>query len=48
MYKIQNQDSYFLLRIINRNDLIDPSDEGGNLNIDARYILAPAAKAPAD
>ncbi len=35
-----------MLKIVYTNDLIDPSDEWADLDINSRYILATTAEAP--
>ena len=36
------------LRVVDRDDLIDPADEGGDLDVDAGHVLTAAPEAPAD
>lgn len=35
-----------LLEVVDADDLVYPSDEGGDLDVDAGDVLPPAAKAP--
>ena len=37
-----------LLQVIDTDDLVDPPDEGGDLDVDAGHVLPAAAEAPAD
>ena len=35
-----------LLEVVDADDLVDPSDEGADLDVDAGHVLAAAAEAP--
>lgn len=45
---MHKQQIIYLLRIINRNDLIYPAYEGWHFDIDTGHILAATPEAPAD
>ena len=34
------------LGVVHADDLVDPADEGGHLDVDARHVLTPTAEAP--
>lgn len=34
------------LKVVDRDDLVDPSDEGGDLNVYAGHVAPAAAEAP--
>ena len=36
------------LQVVDADDLVDPSDEGGDLDVDAGHVLPAAAEAPRD
>jgi len=41
-----NKESLLLLNVVDTDDLVDPTDERGNFDVDSRHLSSAATKAP--